>query len=104
MELREIVKAKNDAIAKYSEMQKEKLIDLCKECGIYDADVVAVGKKGRILVEKKSYSSDYEINFYHYTKNGSLSKNATYTGLYISGYGSDEKIKEKINDTFSLAL
>lgn len=104
MELREITKEKNDVISKYTEMQKEKLIELCKECGLYDVDVITAGKTGRILVEKKSYSSDCEINFYQYTKNGKLSKKTTYTGLYISGNCSDEKIKERINDTFSLVL
>ena len=104
MELREIINAKREAIEKYSEMQKNKLIELCRECGLYDVDVIAKEKKGRIYVEKESYSSDYEIKFYHYTKSGSLSKMPTYTGIYFWKEDTDEKIKEKLKNTFSLAL
>ena len=104
MELRELINAKNEAIKKYSEMQKNKIIELCRECGLYDVDVIAKEKKGRICVERESYSRDYEIKFYHYTKIGSLSKTATYVGFYILTNDTDEEIKEKLKNTFSLAL
>ena len=45
MELRELINAKNEAIKKYSEMQKNKIIELCRECGLYDVDVIAKEKK-----------------------------------------------------------
>lgn len=103
MELREIIQAKKDTVTKYDEMQKDKLIELCKECGLYDVDVIAKEKKGRISIEKTSYPNSYEINFYHYTKSGSLSKNATYVSFFIWNGDSDEKIKERLKNTFSLA-
>ena len=65
---------------------------------------IAKEKKGRICVERESYSRDYEIKFYHYTKSGSLSKTATYVGFYIWINDTDEEIKEKLKNTFSLAL
>lgn len=107
MELREIKKEQRAVIEKYSNMQKEKLIELCKECGLYDVDVIANSMKGRIFIEKASslsLSDNYVINFYHYTKSGSLSKNARYLGLFIWEEDSDEKIKEKINSIFSAVL
>ena len=104
MELRELINAKNEAIKKSSEMQKNKIIELCRECGLYDVDVIAKEKKGRICVERESYSRDYEIKFYRYTKSGSLSKTATYVGFYIWINDTDEEIKEKLKNTFSLAL
>lgn len=104
MELREIINAKDEAIKKYNEMRKNKLVELCRECGLYDVDVIAKEKKGRIYVEKESSFRDYEIKFYHYTKSGSLSKTASYVGFYIWTSDTDEEIKEKLKNTFSLAL
>lgn len=49
MELREIIYERDKAIKLYGEMQKNKLIEPCKECGLYDVDVYAGELKGRIL-------------------------------------------------------
>lgn len=104
MELREIIYERDEAIKHYGEMQKNKLIELCKECGLYDVDVYAGELKGRICVEREQINFDYKIKFYHYTKSGVLSKKPTYLDFYIWRTDSDEKIKEKLKNMFSLEM
>lgn len=55
MELREIIKQRDEAIKRYGEMQKSKLIELCEECGLYNVDVYDKKMKGRIRVEKGQF-------------------------------------------------
>ncbi len=104
MEIREILKQRKDANEKFRKMYEERLIEICSECGLFGVDVVANGEKtGRITVEKKDFSNDYEIVFHHYTKKGDLSKNASYTGCYIWSIDSDDDIKNKLLETFKVA-
>lgn len=104
MELREIVEQREEATKKFRKMYEERLIEICAECGLFGVDVVANGEKtGRITVEKKYFSNDYEIVFHHYTKKGDLSKNASYTGCHIWETDSDNDIKKKLLETFKVA-
>lgn len=104
MEIREILKQRKDANEKFRKMYEERLIEICSECGLFGVDVVANGEKtGRVTVEKKDFSNDYEIVFHHYTKKGDLSKNASYTGCYIWSTDSDDDIKKKLLETFKVA-
>lgn len=102
MELMEICEERRKLNIKYMEMMKDKLIELCRECGLYDVDVFLGKKRGRLVVEKKQYCDEYEVNFYHYTQKGELSKNATTTGVYIWSYNSDEQVKKKLLEGYSL--
>lgn len=104
MELREIDKQLREAMGKFSVMYEKRLIEICAECGILGVDVVAdSGKKGRICIEKKPFSNYYDVNFHHYTKNGGLSKNSSYTGFFISNADSDDDIKKNLIKTFKPA-
>lgn len=104
MELREIIKERDEAIKHYCKVKKAKLIELCEECGLYNVDVYAKGMKGRIYVEKTTLRNDCEIRFHQYTQSGVISKKATYIGILIWDGDSDEQIKEKLKKTFSFEL
>ena len=102
MELRELYGERRTHFKRYTNMIRERLIEILRKCGLYDVDVYVKDKRGRLFVEKKTYNDDYEVNFYHYTKKGVLSKNSTYTGCYVWLDDTDEQIKEKLLSFYSV--
>lgn len=105
MELREILAEKVAAEVKYTKMYQEKLVELCKECGLYETDVTMRRNgnvvSGRLQVERTCYhGSTHNISFHRYTKSGTLATNSA-CRLWNYDYESDEEIKKKLLRTFS---
>lgn len=94
-----------DAIRQYNEDYKNKLIELLRENGLYETDVVLKdkGEVGRLVIERNSRYftlQPFDIKFYKYTKSGRLSKLPSY--FWIS-YDSDAIIIQDLNKKIALA-
>lgn len=72
-------------ISEYRDLLKNEYEAQLKELGMLDTDVIMLrnNKKGRIRLELRRYGSiDYEICFYPYKKDGTLSK--THNNVFVS--------------------
>ena len=89
-------KKSNKLISEYRDLLKNEYETQLKELGMLDTDVIMLrnGKKGRIQLELSSYGNvDYEIHFYTYKKDGTLSK--TYNNVYVSRWNFAANMQEK---------
>lgn len=104
MELRELAENYRKQKEQFKEEYRNKIIELLKECGFWEVDVIANNCiRGRIKVEPKFGSAESDIAFHPYTKSGVLSKNSKYVGCWISFCNADEEIKTKLRHTFTIA-
>lgn len=83
-------------ISEYRDLLKNEYETQLNELGMLDTDVIMLrnGKKGRVRLKLNNYSNmDYEICFYPYKKDGTLSE--TYNNVFVNYWNFTANMREK---------
>lgn len=103
MELRELREEFLKAKMEYQIKHRNALIELLKECGLWEVDVIAKGFKGRLFVERVGTKNESEVVFRPYKKDGNISSTVRHVG-FIDYINSDKQcIKTQLNNIFRVA-